>query len=162
MIKTYKSNTNISINVVLENKSNLHVSFTPLSNGSSVYTTDNEEIQKAIERHYNYNNLFRLVGAEHIVAMTQKSPKIIQTKKINDKPKEIKNEGITKNQAEERNDEQEDNETSDNLTKVNVSDLSAAKDYLADKFGVSRTSMKKSETIIAIAKEHGIEFEGLD
>ena len=41
-IKTYMANTNISINVVLPSKKNFHITFTPLSNGSSVFTTDNE------------------------------------------------------------------------------------------------------------------------
>lgn len=49
MIKTYKANTNVSINVVLPSKKNLHISFTPLSNGSSLFTTDNEDIMRAIE-----------------------------------------------------------------------------------------------------------------
>ena len=49
--KTYKANTNISINVVLPSKKNLHIAFVPLSNGSSVFTTDNEDIQKSVENH---------------------------------------------------------------------------------------------------------------
>ena len=60
MIKTYKANTNVSINVVLPSKKNLHISFTPLSNGSSLFTTDNEDIMRAIEKHYNFGKLFRL------------------------------------------------------------------------------------------------------
>ena len=55
MIKIYKANTNISINVVLpSSKKNLHIAFVPMSDGSSVFSTDNEEIQKGIERHYKY------------------------------------------------------------------------------------------------------------
>ena len=60
LIKTYKANTNLSINVVLSSKKNLHISFTPLSDGSSIYTTSNEDIMNAIESHYNYGKLFRL------------------------------------------------------------------------------------------------------
>ena len=59
-IKTYKANTNVSINVVLSNKKNLHISFSPLSNGTSTFTTDNEEVMNAIERHSNFGKLFRL------------------------------------------------------------------------------------------------------
>ena len=60
IIKTYIANTNISINVVLPSKKNFHITFTPLSNGSSVFTTDNEILQRSIERHYNFGKLFRL------------------------------------------------------------------------------------------------------
>ena len=60
MIKTYKANTNVSINVVLANKKNMHISFAPLSNGNSTFTTDNEELIAAIERHYNFGKLFRI------------------------------------------------------------------------------------------------------
>ena len=64
MIKSYKANTNISINVVLPgSKKNLHIAFVPLSDGSSVFSTENEEIQKGMERHYEFGSLFRFVGA---------------------------------------------------------------------------------------------------
>jgi predicted DsbA family dithiol-disulfide isomerase len=42
-----------------------------------------------------------------------------------------------------------------------VSDIAAAKDYLADKFGISRTSMRSTKAILEQAAAHGIEFEGL-
>ena len=61
--KTYKANTNISINVVLPSKKNLHIAFVPLSNGSSVFTTDNEDIQKSVENHYKFGKLFKLHSA---------------------------------------------------------------------------------------------------
>ena len=65
MIKTYKANTNISINVVLpSSKKNLHIAFAPMSDGSSVFSTENEEIQKGIESHYKFGSLFRFVGAQ--------------------------------------------------------------------------------------------------
>lgn len=64
IIKTYKANTNISINVVLPSKKNLHIAFTPLSNGNSVFTTDNEEVQKSIESHYKFGKLFKLYATQ--------------------------------------------------------------------------------------------------
>ncbi len=45
--------------------------------------------------------------------------------------------------------------------KVKVTDLSAAKDYLSDKFGVSRTAIRLTSQTIAFAKAHNIEFIGL-
>ena len=48
------------------------------------------------------------------------------------------------------------------LQTIPVSDISAAKEYIADKYGVSRTLMKSPEDIIRIAKSKGIIFEGIE
>lgn len=134
IIKTYKSNTNVSINVVLSSKKNLHVSFTPLSNGSSVFTTDNEDVQKAIESHYRFGSLFRLYSSEA----------------QNAKGKETEEAGETEETAD-----------GSGLKKVPVTDIASAKDYLADKFGISRTSLRSTKSIMEQAAAHGIEFEGI-
>lgn len=164
IIKTYKANTNISINVVLPSKKNLHVTFVPLSNGSSVLTTDNEELQNAIERHYNYGKLFKLVLIE--------GPNRKQTVKATSVTSSVEAEKASKQDEEtapapvsdDTENEATDNEAGedgDNLQKVKVSDINEAKDYLAEKFGVSRTTMRSTKSILATAAAHGIEFEGL-
>lgn len=51
MKKHYKSKTAISINVVLKSKKSMHIAFTAQSDGSSVYTTDNPDVQYALEHH---------------------------------------------------------------------------------------------------------------
>jgi hypothetical protein len=43
-----------------------------------------------------------------------------------------------------------------------VTDVEDAKDYLAETYGVSRSKMKTKEDILAIAKEKGVELEGLE
>lgn len=43
-----------------------------------------------------------------------------------------------------------------------VTDVEDAKDYLAETYGVSRSKMKTKEDILAIAKENGVELEGLE
>ena len=43
-----------------------------------------------------------------------------------------------------------------------VTDVEDAKDYLAETFGVSRSKMKTKEDILEIAKEKGVELEGLE
>lgn len=58
MIKKYKSNSSISINVILPSGSNLHVPFTPLSDGSSEYTTSDENVQYGLEHHYKFGKMF--------------------------------------------------------------------------------------------------------
>lgn len=148
MIKIYKANTNISINVVLpSSKKNLHIAFVPMSDGSSVFSTDNEEIQKGIERHYKYGSLFRFVRVSNA-----KKPKHASDKSCMD------NENASQIDPEETTDE---NEGSSTVTKVPVTDLSSAKDYLADKFGISRTSLRSAKSIMEQAALHGIEFEGI-
>lgn len=148
MIKSYKANTNISINVVLPgSKKNLHIAFVPLSDGSSVFSTENEEIQKGMERHYEFGSLFRFVGA----ADTQKprnAPEKAQTKEES-APEEAEGTG--------ENGESEEGTT----VKVTVTDLASAKDYLADKFGISRTLLRSTKAIMEQAAAHGIEFEGI-
>lgn len=134
MKKHYKSKTSISINVVLKSKKSMHIAFTAQSDGSSVYTTDNPDVQYALEHHYKYGKLFKLVSTE--------SEADIKAKK----------------EAEEA----AANEKKDEIRKVSVSDLAAAKDFLADTFGISRTSLRSEKSIMEAAKANNIEFEGLD
>lgn len=130
MKKIYKSRTAISINVVLKNKKSMHIAFTAQSDGSSVYTSDNTDVQHALEHHYKYGKLFRLVAEE-----------------------KQEEDGSVEHQAAA--------EEGAGLRRVAVSDAGAAKDFLADTFGVSRTSLRSVRSIMEAASAHGIEFEGL-
>lgn len=208
IIKKYKANTNVSINIVLPSKKNLHISFIPLSDGSSVFQTDNEDIQRAIESHYNFGRLFRLVGAsgaktpakKNSVKATSPAPAPVPTETKKDPvetevptageavveetvQEETTETAVVETAAEEVAPEtavevEETEETSaeeevaeeseetaageDNgLRKVTVSDIAAAKDYLADTLGISRTSMRSTKAILQKAAENGIEFVGL-
>lgn len=129
--KTYRSGSAIGINVVLPNRKNIHVAFTTLSNGSSVFTTDNGDLQKALESHYRFGSLFRLVKEEKPVSSSG-----------NDTKEEIADEGQS-------------------VVKVTVTDLASAKDYLSDRFGILRTQLSSKARILEQAKAHGIEFEGI-
>lgn len=164
-IKTYKANTNISINVVLPSKKNLHVTFVPLSNGSSVLTTDNEELQNAIERHYNYGKLFKLVGAEgtsrkQVVKATSATSVELGKAEVVKQNEENASAQISDNEESNTTDNAA-GEEDDTIQRIKVSDINEAKDYLAEKFGVSRTTMRSTRSILATAATHGIEFEGL-
>ena len=130
MIKHYKANTAISVNVVLQSKKSMHVTFASHSDGSSTYVTDNEEVQNALEHHYKFGRLFKLTkGVEAVPAVRRKGT------------------GMQKEPP--------------GIRKIKVSDLSAAKEYLADTYGVCRTSMRSMKSILEAAKAHNIEFEGL-
>ena len=187
MIKTYKANTNVSINVVLPSKKNLHISFVPLSNGSSTFTTDNEDIMNAIESHYNFGKLFRLHSqqgeskkkATKVVELPTKKEekKEEQTADVNPTPTNEttvvtdngndetananENNGENNEQGDETSTDGAETENETTLKKVTISDLAAAKDYLADKFDISRTALRSKKAIVEQAAAHGIEFVGL-
>ncbi|MCM1079086.1 MAG: hypothetical protein NC344_05595 [Bacteroidales bacterium] len=183
MIKTYKANTNVSINVVLESKKNLHVTFVPLSDGSSRFTTDNEDIQRGIESHYKYGKLFRLLEAEDVVVKKKNIVRVAaNAKEKKDAPTTTKNETEqTVKSTEETQDnatsteetaeeievmeelaDGEDEETEQGARVIKVTDLAAAKDYLADTFGISRTILRSKKAIVESGEANGIVFEGLD
>lgn len=134
MKKIYQSRTAISVNVVLRSGKSAHIAFTAQSNGSSVYATDNPDIQRALERHYRYRTLFRLAGMEAEAAPAE-------------------GDGGGKAAAREEKGE---------TRAITVSDLAAAKDFLADTFGISRTSLRTRKSIIEAAKARGIAFDGLE
>lgn len=174
--KTYKANTNVSINVVLASKKNLHITFTPLSDGSSVYSTDNEDIQKAIESHYRFGSLFRLIGFSEDKKTSNKAIQSNGKRKSTDSNKEKKVTKENGKEDEKSNDENpeevisetdsddevsEESDADGNMMKIHVTDIASAKDYLADRFGISRTSMRSTKAIIEQAAAHGIEFEGI-
>ena len=162
-IKTYKANTNVSINVVLASKKNLHISFAPLSNGSSTFTTDNEDVMDAIERHYNFGKLFRLhsVSGEN---SENEAKKVTKTKADESASGEnSENEAQDTDAIGQESGEAKDApEEEASLKKVKVSDLASAKDYLAETFGISRTALRSQKAIVEHAAAHGIEFEGLE
>lgn len=135
MTKHYISDSHIAINVTLDGGESVHLSFIALSNGGSVFSTDSEELQNAIERHYRFGDLFTL---DHI-----------------EEPK---------NTSEIANDEYTSAKESEdgNIQKITVNDLGEAKNYLADTLGISRTSLRSLKTILEVAKANNIEFEGLE
>lgn len=135
MTKHYISDSHIAINVTLDGGESVHLSFIALSNGGSVFSTDSEELQNAIERHYRFGDLFTL---DHI--------------------EEAKNTSETANEEYTPVKESEDG----NIQKITVNDLGEAKNYLADTLGISRTSLRSLKTILEVAKANNIEFEGLD
>lgn len=104
--------------------------------GSSVYMTRDPKVQKAIESHYWFNDKFFLVES-----IDEKKEAAEAKKKAAAKAK--------KKVADEKK------------THV-VTDVEDAKDYLAEIYGVSRSKMKTKEDILAIAKENGVELEGLE
>lgn len=127
MEKVYRSNTNLSVNIVV-GKSNQHVSFTPQSDGSSLYRTDDDGVQRGLERHYKYGKLFRLV---------ERSDEAVQ---------EVAADTVAPVEEE------------DGLTTINVTDWDSAKDWLAEHTDVTRSQLRSQKSIVSAAAANGYEF----
>lgn len=134
MYKKYQAGTDLSFSVMVGNE-RVRVVFEGKTMGCSIYDTRDEKLQKAIESHYWFNDKFFLVEAvdEKKEAAEAKKRAAAKTKKA----------------AEEKK------------THI-VTDFEDARDYLAETFGVSRSKLKTKEDILSIAKEKGVELEGLE
>lgn len=135
MYKKYQAGTDLSFSVMVGNE-RVRVVFEGKTMGCSIYGTRDEKLQKAIESHYWFNDKFFLVEAvdEKKEAAEAKKRAAAKTKK---KAAEEKKPHI-------------------------VTDFEDARDYLAETFGVSRSKLKTKEDILSIAKEKGVELEGLE
>lgn len=135
MYKKYQAGTDLSFSVMVGNE-RVRVVFEGKTMGCSIYDTRDEKLQKAIESHYWFNDKFFLVEAvdEKKEAAEAKKRAAAKTKK---------------KAAEEKK------------THI-VTDFEDARDYLAETFGVSRSKLKTKEDILSIAKEKGVELEGLE
>ena len=135
MYKKYQAGTDLSFSVMVGNE-RVRVVFEGKTMGCSIYGTRDEKLQKAIESHYWFNDKFFLKEA-------------VDEKKEAAEAKKRAAAKIKKKTAEEKK------------THI-VTDFEDARDYLAETFGVSRSKLKTKEDILAIAKEKGVELEGLE
>jgi len=174
-MKKYIANSDISVSATLPNKKSTRISFSALSNGMSVYYTSDKDIQWALEHHYKFGKLFRLVEdtPDEKASPSKRQSKAPASKsgKKAGKPIEspvISNEEAVNNTPEEIEAQDTDNENEaseiDEATEykeVVVSDMDAAKDYLADNFDVVRTKLKNEDSIKEAALAFGIIFKYL-
>lgn len=135
MYKKYQAGTDLSFSVMVGNE-RVRVVFEGKTMGCSIYGTRDEKLQKAIESHYWFNDKFFLKEA-----VDEKKEAAEAKKRAASKTK--------KKAAEEKK------------THI-VTDFEDARDYLAETFGVSRSKLKTKEDILSIAKEKGVELEGLE
>ena len=135
MFKKYQAGTDLAFSVMVGDE-RMRIIFEGKTRGCSVYMTRDPKVQKAIESHYWYKDKFFLVESvdeNKEAAEAKKKAAAKAKKKVADEKK----------------------------THV-VTDVEDAKDYLAETFGVSRSKMKTKEDILTIAKEKGVELEGLE
>lgn len=189
MTKVYKANSVAHIVVIVNGKSR-RVSFAAKTGGGSTFRTDDEALQKAIESHYRFGELFHLAETiedkkpkKTAKPATEPAEKPATTEEQNgeqeqqgdDAPADTQPEAEDIQPAEEQNDDESESEGSDNeetdteeaeeestaLTKVNVTDFEDARDYLSDKFGISRTKIRSQKAVREAAEANGIVFVGL-
>lgn len=135
MFNKYQAGTDLAFSVMVGNE-RMRIVFEGKTMGSSVYMTRDPKVQKAIESHYWFKDKFFLAES-------------IDEKK---EAAEVKKKAAAKTKKK----------VADEKKTHRVTDFEDAKDYLAETFGVSRSKMKTKEDILAIAKENGVELEGLE
>ena len=59
MLKNYTSKSDISLSVPMVSGSSVRVSFSPVTGGGSVFYTEDEELQAAMEKHAKFGKLFK-------------------------------------------------------------------------------------------------------
>ena len=124
-VKTYRAGSEVSLTVSIGKGNAKHIRFDVLSNGGSEYKTNDKSLQKALENHSRYGELFKCVA--EVNADTQE-------KKVSNTMGE---------------------------TKITVSSIAEAKDYLVEKLGMERTRLKNKEAICRAAEKKGIVFVGI-
>lgn len=135
MFNKYQAGTDLAFSVMVGDE-RMRIVFEGKTMGSSVYMTRDPKVQKAIESHYWFKDKFFLAES-------------IDEKK---EAAEVKKKAAAKTKKK----------VADEKKSHSVTDIEDAKDYLAETFGVSRSKMKTKEDILAIAKEKGVELEGLE
>lgn len=120
------------------------ICFDPLSMRGSIYTTDREEIQTALENHPYFGNKFKLYSTVNID----------EKKEDNDVTSVIAG-AVSGN----RNEVSAQGGKKSNV--VQVSGLADATSYLIEQYNISRTRLRTVEQIKKAAAEVGIKFEGI-
>ena len=152
-MKKYIAKTNISVNVVLANGANRHIAFSALTGGGSVFYTDDPDIIQALECHYKFGKLFHADSAYAATPQRYSGAANVQHG--------ISAKAAPAQEADNSDDVPETDGENLGLKPVAISDPDAAKSYLAEHFGVSRTKIKTLKAIKESAAANGISFEGI-
>ncbi len=132
MIKTYVANTGLSFNVTkADAKKKTHVNFDSLTINGSIFTTDDERLQEAIEAH-------RFFKEGTITIAKEEDEEAPETDNVTD------------------SDTLEEESKEDKKEVVEFASVVEGKDYLADTYGVSRTQLRTRASIESYAAEKGI------
>ena len=138
MLKKYKAKSCVSVNVTLSTGGNTHISFSAITGGGSVYYTKNPIIQQGLESHPKYGKLFTLESST-----PSRSNKEAPAAKPNGAPAGSNANAGTK---------------APQVKEVKAACNDDAKDYLVERFGISRTKLRNREQIEAAGTANGVKF----
>lgn len=122
----YTSKTHVCLNVVTPSGGNVHVSFIERTGDGSVYYTNDPDLIAALDNHPRFGRLF--IKAE-------------------EKPAPVK-----KAEVSVKSDDEEDRKA---ITKE-FSNNEDAKDFFAERYGVSRSKLRTRAAIDEVAKGLGV------
>lgn len=188
--KKYIAKSHISLSVRVSDKASAHITFSALTGGGSVFYTDDENLQQALEKHHKFGKLFKedKTFTEQTAVKKAKAAtpvKVEATTKPATTPNPTEDNNAEDKKVEDNNAEdkktddntpinptesdmddsnaEEDNttEAEGNVTKITITCLDDAKDYLSEKFGISRTKLRSKKAIEEAAADNGIEFVGI-
>lgn len=126
MAKKYIAYSHVAVNVILPSSGkSVHVSFSPMTGGGSMFITNDKDMQAALERHSRFGKLFK------IDVYYKDEP--IQEEPVEEVPKT-------------------------STSTVKVASLEDAKEYLVNRYDISRTKLRSKKQIIEAAEANGIEF----
>lgn len=117
-----------------------------------MYYTDDEEVQRALERHLKYGKLFRCVA--NTIEEKEKPPAASEKETLREKLSD----GNGRTDGVEETDPAVEES---GLKKIAVACTDDAREYLAGTFGISRSKMRSAAAIKELATAHHIEFSGI-
>ena len=128
------SKSHVAINVVMPNGANVHVSFLEKTGGGSILYTDNQDLTNALRQHQKYGRLFKEVE------MPAAQPAVRKAEPA---------EGA---EAKTANAQKPKQAASNEPREIEFKNNEDAKDYLAERYGISRSKMKTRAAIEEVAK----------
>ena len=147
MLKKYQAKSHVSLSVPLESGHSAHVSFSPVTGGGSVFYTDSASLQWGLEHHPKFGRLFRL---EQSVDDGQSGQDVLAVEDVSD--------GQSGQDILAVEDVSDGPAVNTDVLSVEVSCNDDAKDYLAERFGVSRSKLRNRAEIEGVALSHGVMF----
>ena len=137
MKKKYSAKSQVSVTVIYRNGARKHISFCAKTNGGSMYYSSDADEQYALEHHPKFGRLYKL-------------ERVIEGPSATEEPRG----GNAVKPAAKKADKK-------GPVEITVTDLSSAKEYLCDKFGISRTKLRSAAAIIEAGRQNGIVFKGI-
>lgn len=160
MMKIYSAKSELSFNVRSENGYR-HVAFVPHTMGGSSLTTDDPQLQRAIEQHRFFGTLISVTvvredepqAAPETALLTSQSPFTGSGNALAPAHPSMPS-GCSADNGP----------AVDNPKVLSFSSCSDAREYMAEQWGISRTKLKKLEQIKRTALEHGysVDLRGKD